>query len=126
MANPERQVVEELGDGDRYVHGTHLLYRLPVVFIASAGTPDDGLSASGRGGRNRLDFDLIAVVEVPRRHHRAGGAMVAHHAGVDGVDPAPQADVRDVDRHLHDTVEPTADGLQIQSMRGFQVIEMRH
>src|SRR3569623_3677021 len=54
---------------------------------------------------DRLDLDLRPKMQVLDRNDRSRRPVIAHHAGVNLIDLAPQLDVRNVDRHLHHAIQ---------------------
>src|ERR1051325_6819860 len=65
-----------------------------------------------KGGGDGIYLDEEAVVQLSGGNDGARGAGIAHQALVDLVDSAPQADVRNVDRHLQDVAHIAAGRLE--------------
>ena len=66
---------------------------------------------------DRIHLDQAAVVQGVHRRHGAGGFVVAKIAGVNGVDPAPQANIAHVNGRFEHAVKPAPgrfqDGLEV-------------
>ena len=71
-----------------------------------------GLPVSDLDRSDGVDFDLKSVMQRIAWHNGPGRAVIAHDAGVDGVDFGPERHIGNVNGHLEGFIQTTARGLK--------------